>query len=319
MPRPEEQEKTGRRIGNRVSPYLLLVLTTLFWAGNFVLARGVKTSIPPISLAFWRWICALVILLPFSVQHFQSQWPLVRKNWRTMALYGVMGVSCFNTFVYIGLHSTTATNALLLNSVIPVLIVLLSRFINATPITRRQAVGISISLCGVATIICRADLGVLRTLTVNRGDLWVLLAVVSWSIYTVQLKQRPSGLHPLVFLTSIIVIGLIPLIPLYILEFGRSGGFLPTTPVCFTILYVALFPSVLAFIFWNQAVGEVGAGKAGLFLHLMPVFGTILSAVFLGESIQRFHLLGIALIFWGIFLTVRTATANLFPVASARK
>jgi drug/metabolite transporter (DMT)-like permease len=316
---PDEQEDTGRRIGIRVSPYLLLVLTTLFWAGNFVLARGVKTSIPPISLAFWRWICALVILLPFSFQHLQSQWPLVIKNWKTLAIYGVMGVSCFNTFVYIGLHSTTATNALLVNSVIPVLIVLLSRILNATPITRRQAAGIAISLCGVATIICRADLSVLHTLKINRGDLWVLLAVVSWSIYTVQLKKRPSGLHPLVFLTAIIVIGLIPLTPLYFWELGRSGGFLLTTPVCLTILYVALFPSVLAFIFWNHAVGEVGPGKAGQFLHLMPVFGTILSAVFLEESIRRFHLIGIVLIFCGIYLTARTAAANSSSVSFARK
>ncbi len=294
----------------KAHPFLLLTLTALFWAGNFVMGRAVKSSIPPIGLAFWRWTLALVILIPFSIPHVRAQWPLLRQNWRVLAVYGVLGVTCFNTFVYIGLHSTTATNALLLNSVIPILIVLLSRLLAATPVSSRQALGIAISLTGVLTIICRADPDVILTLQINRGDLWILLAVISWAFYTFLLRQRPADLHPLSFLTSIVAIGLIPLSILYARELSQGARFALNPANIASILYVALFPSVLAFVFWHQAVREVGPNKAGLFLYLMPVFGALLSAVFLGESFHAFHLIGSVLIFTGIHLTTRTPAAG---------
>ncbi len=293
----------------KAHPFLLLTLTTLFWAGNFVLGRAVKSNIPPISLAFWRWALALVILLPFSIKHLRAEWPLLRQNARILTLYGVLGVSCFNTFVYIGLHSTTATNALLLNSIIPIMIVLLSRVLAAIPISSRQALGIIISLTGVLIIVCRADPAVILALKFNRGDIWILLAVISWAFYTFLLKQRPADIHPLSFLTSIVAIGLIPLSMLYAWELNQGGFFRLDPANISSIMYVALFPSVLAFIFWNQAVKEVGPNRAGLFLYLMPVFGVILSAVILGESIQFFHLIGMALIFTGIHLTTRFSNA----------
>jgi drug/metabolite transporter (DMT)-like permease len=294
----------------KAHPFLLLTLTALFWAGNFVLGRALKNSIPPVSLAFWRWTLALVILLPFSISHVRAQWPQLFINRRLLAVYGVLGVSCFNTFVYIGLHSTTATNALLLNAIIPILIVLLSRLLAATPVTSRQALGIVFSLAGVLTIICRADPDVLLTLQINRGDIWVLLAVICWSLYTFLLRLRPGDLHPLSFLTAIVAIGLIPLSLLYAWELSQGVRFAPDFANCASILYVGLFPSVVAFIFWNQAVREVGPDKAGLFLYLMPVFGAILSAVFLGESIHAFHLIGSVLIFAGIHLTTRMAVTD---------
>jgi drug/metabolite transporter (DMT)-like permease len=290
----------------KASPYLLLVLTPLFWAGNFVLGRAVKASIPPIGLAFWRWAIALLVLLPFALPHLRAQWPLVRANWKALAVFAVLGVTCFNTFVYIGLHFTTATNALLVNSIIPVLIVVLSRMLIRTPITRRQAAGIALSLAGVISIICRADLNLLLSLQLNKGDLWVLLAVGCWAFYTVHLRHRPAGLHPLTFLSAIFAIGLMVLAPFYAWEIGQGGRVGTDPATCVSILYVALFPSILAFIFWNQAVGEVGPTKAGLFIHLMPVFGTLLSIIFLGESLHLFHLAGIGLIFSGIYLTTVT-------------
>jgi drug/metabolite transporter (DMT)-like permease len=291
----------------KAHPYLLLTLTALFWAGNFVMGRALKNNIPPISLGFWRWMMAFLILVPFGMPHVRTQWPLLRQCWRLLTVYGVLGVLCFNTCIYIGLHSTTATNALLLNSVIPILIVLLSYLLAGTPVSSRQVLGIVISLSGVLTIICRANPTVLMSLQINRGDLWILAAVISWALYTFLLRQRPVELHPLSFLTSIIAIGLIPLSLLYIGEFNRVGGFAIELNTGISILYMALFPSVLAFIFWNQAVREVGPNKAGLFLYLMPVFGAVLSAVFLGESIQIFHLIGMGLIFSGIHLTTKVA------------
>ncbi|MEI6703898.1 MAG: DMT family transporter [Deltaproteobacteria bacterium] len=289
----------------KAHPFLLLTLTTLFWAGNFVMGRAVKSSIPPIGLAFWRWTLALVILIPFAIPHLRNQWSLLKQNRRLLSVYGVLGVTCFNTFVYIGLHSTTATNALLLNSVIPILIVLLSHLLADTPVSPKQAFGIAISLTGVLTIVCRADLAVILTLQINSGDIWILLAAVSWALYTFLLRQRPADLHPLSFLTSVMAVGLIPLSALYAWELSQGNCFVLNIANIASILYAALFPSVLAFIFWNQAVREVGPNKAGIFLYLMPVFGAILSAVFLGESIRAFHLIGMALIFTGIHLTTR--------------
>lgn len=286
-----------------VSPYLLLVLTTLFWAGNFVVGRAMHGSIPPIALAFWRWAGALVIVLPFAYPHLRSQWPLVRCSWKKLAIYGLLGVACFNTFIYIALQSTTATNALLINSTIPVLIIVLSWLFSGTLLTRRQAMGVLVSLAGVITIICRADLQQLLSLRVNSGDLWVLMAVVCWSAYTCLLRKRPAGLHPLTFLSAIILFGLISLAPFYVWELG-SGLRMTLTPLTIAgLCYVSLFASVLAFIMWNHSVAHIGANKAGLFLHLMPVFGTILSIFFLGEAFHLFHAAGIGLIFSGIYLT----------------
>jgi drug/metabolite transporter (DMT)-like permease len=227
----------------------------------------------------------------------------LRRSWKALALYGFLGVSCFNTFIYFALQTTTATNAVLINSTLPVLIVGLSWLLGGTLVTRRQSLGIAISLTGVLTIICRADPRLLFTLRVNSGDLWVLLAVVSWAFYTFLLRRRPEGLHPFSFLAAIIIMGLIWLIPLYAWELSRGYRMVADRATFFSIIYLALFPSILAFSFWNQAVAQVGANKAGLFLHLMPVFGAILSVLFLGESFHLFHLAGISLIFSGIYLT----------------
>ena len=287
----------------KVSPYILLILTTLFWAGNFVLGRAVNTVIPPITLSFWRWALALLILLPFSLRPLISQRSLIRKSWMNLTVFGILGIACFNTFVYIGLHSTTATNALLLNSIIPVLIVIISRIFAAVPVSRAQAAGILMSLAGVVIIICRADIGRLLALRVNGGDLWVLLAVVCWAIHTFRLRLRPAELHPLSFLSAIIAIGLVFIFPFYLWEISRGGRVTLDLVSCASMLYVGIFPSVLAYLFWNQAVVELGPNKTGLFIHLMPVFGTMLSIVFLGESLQRFHVVGICLISLGIYLT----------------
>lgn len=287
----------------KVSPYILLILTTLFWAGNFVLGRAVNTVIPPITLSFWRWAIALLILLPFSLRHLISQRTLILKNRNNLIIFGILGIASFNTFVYIGLHSTTATNALLLNSIIPVLIVIISRIFAAVPVSRAQAAGILTSLVGVVIIICRADIGRLLALRINGGDLWVLLAVVCWAIHTFRLRLRPAELHPLSFLSAIIAIGLVFIFPLYLWEISRGGRVTLDLVTCGSMLYVGIFPSVLAYLFWNQAVVELGPNRVGLFIHLMPAFGTILSIVFLGESLQRFHVVGICLISLGIYLT----------------
>jgi drug/metabolite transporter (DMT)-like permease len=281
-------------------PYLLLGLATLFWSGNFVLGRAVSGKIPPIGMAFWRWVGALLLLLPLSWTHLREQWPVLRKAWKTLLPLGLLGVGSFNTLVYVGLHDTTATNAVLLNSACPAFILAISFAAGAQAASRRQAVGIAVSLLGVLTIVGRGSPSALLSLSFNRGDVWVLTAVLCWAVYTVLLKRRPEGIHPMAFLCALVAIGVAWLAPLYAWEVARGARMTADPATLGSLLYLALLPSVASYVFWNQAVGEVGANRAGAFLHLMPAFGSMLAVALLGESFRAFHLAGIALILSGV-------------------
>ncbi len=284
------------------SPYLLLVLTTLFWSGNFVLGRAVHTVFSPFTLSFWRWAVALAILLPFVWGSLSEQRALLRRHGPILLLLSVLGVVNFNTFVYIGLQSTTATNAVIMLSITPVLIVALSFLLLRQTVTRWQALGILVSLAGVLAIVARGDVQALLTWRINAGDLWILAAVVSWALYSVCLRWRPAGLKPLNFQAATMVIGMIVLTPLYGWDLAHERFVAVNTATMASIGYLALFPSILAYIFWNRAVAELGANRAGQFLHLMPAFGAVLSMIFLDERLYVFHAAGIGLIGLGIWL-----------------
>jgi drug/metabolite transporter (DMT)-like permease len=283
-------------------PYLLLALATLFWSGNFVLGRAVSERIPPIGMAFWRWAGALAVLLPFSYRRLKEDWPAIRESWKTVLPLGVLGVGSFNTLVYVGLHETTATNAVLLNSACPAFILAISFAIRSQMATSRQCVGIAVSLLGVLTIVGRGSPASLLSLSFNRGDPWVLAAVVCWAIYTILLKGRPQGVDPMAFLCVLVMIGVLCLAPLYAWENARGIRVAPDAVTLASLFYLALLPSVVSYVFWNQAVEELGANRAGAFLHLMPAFGSVLAVVLLGEAFRRFHLAGIALILAGVAL-----------------
>lgn len=283
--------------------YLLLVLTALFWSGNFVLSRGMHADIPPLSLSFWRWTVALLILLCFSMRHLREQKQIVRKHIRFIAVQGLLGVAGFNSLIYIAVQTTTAINAVLVNSCIPVLIAVFSWILYKEMMTPRQCLGVFVSLCGVLLIIARGELAHLLAMSFNRGDLLVLAAASIWALYSANLRKYPRELHPLAYLSGIIISGLLVIFPLYLMEMSSGKTILITASSIITILYVAIFASILAFIFWNRAVRSVGANKAGPFIHLMPVFSTILAVFFLGETLHVYHIQGILLIFGGILLT----------------
>ena len=287
-------------------PYLLLVLTTLFWSGNFVVSRGMHAEIPPFSLAFWRWIAALVILCLFAVNHLYRQRQLIRRHLPFIVIQGLLGVAGFNTLVYLAIQTTTAINAVLINSIIPVLIVVCSWIMYREVMTVRQYFGVVVSLCGVILIIAHGELTYLLKLRFNPGDLFIFTAAVVWALYSSNLRNYPKELHPLAYQSAIVVSGLLMLVPFYFFELFTVGGFTVNGASVSTILYVALFASVLAFIFWNRAVRTIGANRAGPFIHLMPVFSTILAVIFLGETLQIYHLQGIGLIFIGIAMTTIT-------------
>ena len=287
------------------NPYLLLTLTALFWSGNMVLGRGIRADVPPLALAFWRWAIAFVLVLPLALPHLRSQWPLLKQGWKAVLILGLIGVGGYNTFAYIALQYTSATNAVLLNSFIPIVTIAISWAFLGKHLSRPQAIGVAISLCGALTIVARGDFHVLAHLTLNVGDAWMLLAVLVWAIYTVGLAWRPAGVHPMLMLASLIAVGLAALFPAYLWEMAQGRHINVHLGSLASLAYVGIFPSFLGYIFYNRGVAEVGASKASLFIHLMPVFGTLLSAAFLGEIPLWYHYLGIALIFTGIWLTMR--------------
>lgn len=290
-------------------PYLLLILTTLFWSGNMVVGRAVRGDVPPFSLAFWRWTIAFLLTLPLAWPHVRAQWPILRKNWLAVVILGLLGVGGYNTLAYIALQFTGATNASLLNSFIPVATIALSWMFLHKRLHGIEWLGVAISLIGVTTIVARGELATLAGLTFNVGDLWMLGAVAVWALYTIGLQWRPAGVHPMLMLAAFTAVGLIALAPAYAWEIARGRTIHLSGASMAALIYTGTLPSFVGYIFYNKAVGEVGASKASLFIHLMPVFGTLLSALFLGEQPQPFHFVGIGLIFLGIYLTTaRRAT-----------
>lgn len=293
--------------------YLLLVIAALCWAGNFVMGRAVHNEIPPVTLTFWRWVVAGAVLLPFGGA---SVWRLrteLSRQWRLLLMLAVTGIVLFHLFVYTGLHTTSATNAALMLATTPVLIPGVSLFVLGEPITLRQGIGIMVSLIGVAVIVLRGDPNLMASLRLNPGDLLLLLAVPTWAFYSVLLRRLPASLPRLTVLLVIVGIGVVLLAPLYAFEAGRVGTLAVTAETMLAIGYVALFASVLAYICWNRAVMEIGANKAGLFLHLMPVFATALAILLLGEAVRAYHAAGVAFIAMGIFLTTSRRGLPLRP------
>ena len=287
------------------NPYLLLTLTSLFWSGNMVIGRGIRADVPPLSLAFWRWLIALVLILPLALPHLKTQWPLLRRGWKPVLTLGLIGVGCYNTFAYLALQYTSATNAVLLNSFIPVVTIAISSIFLGKHLSRQQTVGVIISLAGALTIVAHGDPMILAHLNLNIGDAWMLGAVLVWALYTVGLAWRPAGVHPMLMLAAMTSVAVAALFPAYLWEMSQGRTINIHAGSLASLAYVGIFPSFLGYIFYNRGVAEVGANKGSLFIHLMPVFGTILSVIFLGEIPFWYHYAGIALIFTGIWLTMK--------------
>ncbi len=290
-----------------ILPFLLLALAVLFWAGNWVAARALRFDAPPVAMAFWRWAIALALFLPISAPVLHTQWRLLLHSWKTLCLLGVLATVLQHVPIYLGLKYTTATNGAILNAATPLFIILLSWVFIGERLRLSGIVGVLVALTGVLWIVTRGDLGVLTSLAINVGDLWVLLATFSWAIYTVCLRWRPANLHPLSFLTGISVVGVVVMLPLYALEVASGAVLKVNAASVLGITYMGVFATVLAYIFWNNAVQQVGPSRAGPFMYLMPVFTPLLAMVFLDEQPRLFHAVGIVLIFLGIYLSSRPA------------
>jgi len=285
-------------------PYLLLILAVLFWAGNFILGRAFHSDIPPIALAFWRWAVASMLIIGPALKHLRNDREEILRHWPAVLLLSAIGIAAFNTLAYTGLQYTQAINAFLIQSLMPVLIVAISFLVFRERIYALQAVGILISLCGAAAIIAHGDLAAVLKLTFNRGDLFVAAAILCYAGYSALLRTRPN-VHPLSFIAVTFWIGTAILFPLYLWE-SATVRTMPVEWLSFAVVsYVAVFPSIVSYLCFNRGVELIGANRAGLFIHLMPVFGSLMAMVFLGERFLWYHAVGIVLIAVGIYLATR--------------
>src|SRR6185312_4801169 len=290
----------------RASPFLLLTLTMLFWSGNWIIGRAIAGHVTPFAITFIRWFVAVAVMVPFAWKDLRANWPAIRRNWKVIGWLGIWGTGPYNVFTYMGLQYTTATNGVILNSAVPVAISLRGWLIYRDTITRMQGLGVLVSLAGVFTILTRGDPTLIATFSLNHGDLILLVGVTFWAAYTIFLRLKPADLSGLSLVVSCAVVGVALLLPLFAYEMLILGGRIEWSMATVSaMLYVGIFPSFVAYVFWNRAVHEVGSNIAGVFMHLMPVFGSVLAWIFLGERIQAFHLVGIALILGGITLTTR--------------
>jgi drug/metabolite transporter (DMT)-like permease len=294
------------------SAWGLLAAANLFWAGNIVLGRGLAGHVPPVTLAYWRWTGAFLIAVGFAWPRLRGDLPVMLRHWKMMMLLSATGIASYNTMAYIGLTSTTALNVLLLQSATPLIIIVWALLLFRETPTTRQTLGVLVSLAGVAAIAGQGSLEVLANLRLNRGDLWVLMALMIYAFYCVTLRKRPA-VHPLSFLVAAMGIGSLMMLPFMVWEYAAGARIEGGVSSYLAIAYTAVLPSFVAYLFFNRGVELIGSGPAGQSMHLMPLFGSVLAVLFLHEQFQIYHAIGIALIAAGI------ALASFNPVHTSRR
>jgi drug/metabolite transporter (DMT)-like permease len=291
-------------------PYLLLSITALCWAGNAIVGRLAAGHIPPVTLSFLRWSAAFLIILPFAWKHLVRDWGAIRGRLGTMIVLSVTGIGAFNTLQYWALEHTQALNTLLLQSAGPLFVAVWSLILLGIRLTLAQAGGIALSLTGVIVILLRGDIGALGSIAFNAGDIIFTVALVIFGFYSVLTLKRPN-IHGLSFVGFTFGCGAASLIPLLIWEMRSRPLMQLDLPNLLMLFYVAVFPSTLAYLCFNRGVQLIGANRAAPFFHLIPVLGSAMAMVFLGERPQLFHVVGFALVLTGVFVASRQpARAN---------
>jgi drug/metabolite transporter (DMT)-like permease len=285
-------------------PYLLLSITALCWAGNAIVGRLAAGHIPPVTLSFLRWSLAFLLILPFAWKHLRRDWAAIRGRLGTMVVLSVTGISAFNTLQYWALEHTQALNTLLLQSAAPLFVAGWSLVLLGVRLTLAQAGGIALSLSGVLVILLHGDLTTLGNIEFNKGDVIFMVALVIFGLYSVLSLKRPD-IHGLSFVGFTFGCGAVCLIPLFSWELLTRPVMQLDTTNLLTLFYVAVFPSTLAYLCFNRGVQLIGANRAAPFFHVVPVFGSVMAIVFLGEHPQLFHLIGFALVLTGVFVASR--------------
>ena len=284
--------------------YIFLLFTTLFWSGNFIVGKAASLyEIPPFTLNFYRWLLAWLILMPFTFKEIIEKKKYILDNIKLIMALGITSITFFNSIVYYSLNFTNVINGVLMISVIPVMIIFFSWVFKIEKTNIYQITGVIFSLLGVAVIITKAELNILLDLDFNKGDLWMVVAMFSWAIYSVLLKKKKHKLSQISLLEMIITMGLIFLFPIYFIEMKMGYHAILNTPFVLTLAYVVLFPSLISFLFWIKGIALIGANRSGIFLHLMPIFSVLMAIIIFKEKFMFFHFMGALLILIGILLS----------------
>lgn len=293
----------------RASAFALLAAANLMWSGNWILGRALRETFDPVALNFWRWLVALLVLAPFALREALAKRAAIRRHAGLLVTLALFGVVAFQSLVYLGLESTTAINAVLINASAPAFIVICSWIVDRERAGWRQVAGMLISFLGVLVIVCQGEPARLAQLEVHRGDAWILLAMPLWGLYSVLVKRCPPELRGVTLTFVLSALGAAMLLPLYFAVEPRGPLRLPSATEAGAVLYVAVAASVLAFLCWNRGVAVVGANAAGFTIPLLPVFGTVLAIFALGESFRGFHAAGFATVLTGVLLATWRPTA----------
>ena len=287
----------------------MLVCATLFWAGNFTIGKfAFLENIPPYTLAFLRWCFVWIILLPFTYKEILKLKKNIKKNLSLFFILGFTSVCIFTSFTYNALNYTQIINASLFNTAIPVTIILVCSLLKIEKTNLFQISGLLISVLGILAIITRLDLNILLTLSFNKGDLFMIVAIIAWGIYSAFLRKRTFDVSLLALVHIICTFGLIFLLPLFILDLlqGKTVEF--TSNLFYILIYIAIFPSIGSYYCWAGAVSIIGANRAGIFLSLIPLFSTFFAILFFSEKFLFFHFIGSVLIILGLFLSNKKIT-----------
>jgi drug/metabolite transporter (DMT)-like permease len=285
-------------------PYLLLCITAACWAGNAIIGRLAAGHIPPVTLAFIRWFLAFLIVLPFAWNHLKRDWSAIRGKFGLMVFISLTGITAFNTMQYWALEYTQALNTLLLLSAGPLIVAVWSLMLLGVRLTLAQAIGVIVSLAGVLVILLHGDLTALASIQFNKGDLIFTVALAIFGLYSVLVTKRPA-MHSLSFVTFTFGCGAACLIPLLIWEVLTRPLMELDAKNILSLIYVAVFPSAVAYLCFNRGVQLIGANRAAPFFHLVPVFGAAMAIAFLGERLEPFHIIGFALVLTGVYVASR--------------
>lgn len=287
----------------------LLCLAVLFWAGNSIAGRMMAGVVPPMALSFWRWVLAAALITPFAWPHLKADAAELRRHWVLLLVLSASGVASFGVLLYLGLESTTALNSLLMQAATPPLILLFGVLFLKERAALAQVLGVALSLLGVLVVIAQGRPWDLLHLDLHPGDGLIMVGVILYAGYSLLLRRKPR-VHPLSLLWATFVLAILLLAPLYAWELAQGRTFTPTPQALAGLAYVAIFPSFLAYLFFNRGVELLGPARGAHFMHLMPVFGSVLAVVLLGEAFEGFHAVGVALIAAGILLASVKAPAN---------
>ena len=289
----------------------MLTLCAFFWSGNFIVGKfATLYQVPPLTLNFFRWLIVWIILIPFTAKDIFINIKIIKEKFYSILLMSITSISIFNSVVYYSLNFTQVLNGALMISTIPVLIIFISFIFRVEKINFNQVLGLILSIAGVVIIITQLEFSRLIHLDLNKGDLWLLVAMLSWAIYSTMLKTHKTGLNYLTFISVIVTLGLIFLFPQFLFEFNNEELIKFNFAFILIISYVVLFAGLGAYIFWNKAVLIVGPSRAGIFLHLMPVFSSFMAIFLLNEKFMNFHIFGAIAIVLGIYLSSKKTSLS---------